>query len=204
MTEGPGWQPIFDQVSQIPGTETSPKRLTEKDIADKWAFLNRRNAAGIAVSMGAVDTGDDFDPYSALSDIAEDLDDRLEALEDAEVDVAALTHAADAKTTPVDADELPIVDSEAANVLKRLSWSNLKAAIGTWYDSATRTLTNKTLGTTVLAGGSGTATVQAGTGSPEGVKTATPGSMYTDTDGGAGSTLWIKESGTGNTGWVAK
>lgn len=43
-----------------------------------------------------------------------------------------------------------------------------------------------------------------GAGSPEGVVQASVGSMYTRTDGGAGSTLYVKESGTGNTGWVAK
>ena len=43
-----------------------------------------------------------------------------------------------------------------------------------------------------------------GTGSPESVVTATVGSMYLRTDGGANTTLYIKESGTGNTGWVAK
>lgn len=41
-------------------------------------------------------------------------------------------------------------------------------------------------------------------GSPEGVVTASVGGLYTRTDGGAGTTLYIKESGTGNTGWVAK
>lgn len=43
-----------------------------------------------------------------------------------------------------------------------------------------------------------------GTGSPEGVVTASIGALYTRTDGGAGTTLYVKESGTGNTGWVAK
>jgi hypothetical protein len=43
-----------------------------------------------------------------------------------------------------------------------------------------------------------------GAGSPEGVLTASVSSMYTRTDGGAGTTLYIKESGAGNTGWVAK
>lgn len=43
-----------------------------------------------------------------------------------------------------------------------------------------------------------------GTGSPEGVITARPGSMYTNESGGAGTTLYIKESGAGNTGWIAK
>ena len=43
-----------------------------------------------------------------------------------------------------------------------------------------------------------------GSGSPEGVLTANVGSLYTRTDGGASTTLYVKESGTGNTGWVAK
>ena len=44
----------------------------------------------------------------------------------------------------------------------------------------------------------------AASGDPEGSVTASVGSMYTRTDGGAGTTLYVKESGTGNTGWVAK
>jgi len=43
-----------------------------------------------------------------------------------------------------------------------------------------------------------------GSGSPEGVRTAPVGSLYTRTDGGTNTTLYVKESGTGNTGWVAK
>jgi hypothetical protein len=44
----------------------------------------------------------------------------------------------------------------------------------------------------------------AGTGTPEGTVAGNVGDIYTRTDGGAGTTLYIKESGTGNTGWVAK
>lgn len=43
-----------------------------------------------------------------------------------------------------------------------------------------------------------------GTGSPEGVVTAVVGSTYRRRDGGAGTSFYVKESGTGNTGWVAK
>lgn len=42
-----------------------------------------------------------------------------------------------------------------------------------------------------------------GVGSPEGVVTAPPGSIYQNTSGGTGTTLYIKHSGTGNTGWFA-
>jgi len=42
------------------------------------------------------------------------------------------------------------------------------------------------------------------TGSPEGVITAPVGKLFLRTDGGLSTTLYVKESGTGNTGWVAK
>jgi len=48
------------------------------------------------------------------------------------------------------------------------------------------------------------AKVYAGSGSPENAVAANVGSLYLRTDGGTGSTLYIKESGDGKTGWVAK
>ena len=43
-----------------------------------------------------------------------------------------------------------------------------------------------------------------GTGTPEGAVTAPVGSLFSRTDGGAGTVFYVKESGSGNTGWVAK
>jgi hypothetical protein len=43
-----------------------------------------------------------------------------------------------------------------------------------------------------------------GSGSPESVVTAPIGSLYSRTDGGVGTSLYVKQSGTGNTGWVGK
>lgn len=43
-----------------------------------------------------------------------------------------------------------------------------------------------------------------GTGSPEGVVTASQGSIYHNRSGGSGTSVYFKESGTGNTGWVGK
>lgn len=43
-----------------------------------------------------------------------------------------------------------------------------------------------------------------GSGSPEGVVTAPVGSLYSRTDGGVLTSLYVKESGTGNTGWAGK
>lgn len=47
-------------------------------------------------------------------------------------------------------------------------------------------------------------TMSAGTGSPEGNVTADTGSLYFNKSGGASTTLYVKTSGSGNTGWTAK
>lgn len=53
-------------------------------------------------------------------------------------------------------------------------------------------------------GASGGITWTSGTGSPEGVVTAPIGSLYSNVSGGASTTLYVKTSGSGNTGWTAK
>jgi hypothetical protein len=49
-----------------------------------------------------------------------------------------------------------------------------------------------------------TAVIRSGTGTPEGAVTAPVGSLFMRTDGGASTTFYVKESGSGNTGWIAK
>jgi hypothetical protein len=43
-----------------------------------------------------------------------------------------------------------------------------------------------------------------GSGSPEGVVTAPVGSLYSRSDGGLLTSLYVKQSGSGNTGWAGK
>lgn len=59
------------------------------------------------------------------------------------------------------------------------------------------------LGSIHLGGAAGPL-ISAGNGSPEGVVTSVVGGLYLRLDGGANLTLYVKESGSGNTGWVAK
>lgn len=47
--------------------------------------------------------------------------------------IASIIHAATGKETPVDADELAIIDSGDNNVLKKLSFANLKATLLTFF-----------------------------------------------------------------------
>jgi len=64
-----------------------------------------------------------------------------------------------ALTTPANDDLLPIVDDPAGSpITKKITWANIKAAIKSYYDSVTATLTNKTLTSPVINTGlSGTA-----------------------------------------------
>ena len=42
-----------------------------------------------------------------------------------------------------------------------------------------------------------------GTVAPEGAVAAPPGTSYTRTTGGAGTTRYLKQTGVGNTGWAS-
>lgn len=60
---------------------------------------------------------------------------------------------------------------------------------------------------TVVDAGSGASSysgIYFGTGSPEGVYTAVAGSIFMRKGGGAGTSFYVKETGSGNTGWAAK
>jgi hypothetical protein len=67
--------------------------------------------------------------------------------------------------------------------------------------SNTATIGNSSVTVLYLAGAVGWFQ---GTGSPEGVVTAPVGSFYSNKSGGAGTTFYVKESGTGNVGWIGK
>lgn len=71
------------------------------------------------------------------------------------------------------------------------------------YDigSSSKPIRNIYADSIVLPGG---ITWTKGIGSPETVVTAPIGSLYSNTSGGASTTLYVKTSGSGNTGWTAK
>jgi len=48
--------------------------------------------------------------------------------------VGSAIHGATAKTTPVDADTTALIDSAASNVLKKVTWANVKATLKTYFD----------------------------------------------------------------------
>lgn len=74
---------------------------------------------------------------------------------DSLISEGALINSATSKATPVDADFVGLMDSAAANILKKVSWLNIKATLKTYFDTlyqgvgsyvtltGTETLTNK-------------------------------------------------------------
>jgi hypothetical protein len=88
-------------------------------------------------------------------------------------------------------------------------FSATNAGIVPFADNNTRRLGSASLRWSGVFGvnffpGAGVAIWTSGAGTPEGAVTAVVGSLFTRTDGGSNTTLYVKESGSGNTGWVAK
>ena len=82
-------------------------------------------------------------------------------------------------------------------------WTNLGLPVK--INRATGKVTLGDVGSTAgLEFGSSGPRIMSGTGSPESVVTAPVGSLWLRTDGGASTTLYVKQTGTGNTGWAAK
>lgn len=104
---------VDGNVALKSGTELIP----EVDTAVTNAIAA---AASAASSASSADTSADAAAASALAASTSP--------------VAAPTHAASSKATPVDADEIPLIDSTASFGLKRLTWANLKATLKTYFD----------------------------------------------------------------------
>lgn len=111
-------------------------------------------------------------------------------------------HGATGKSTPVDADEFALIDSAASNVLKKLTFANLKATIAAYYNTLTATMTNKTLTsptlTTPALGTPASGTLTNCTGLPVGGVSATGAASSSTYLRGDGS--WSTPAGGGGSG----
>lgn len=95
-------------------------------------------------------------------------------------------------------------DSSNNFLLKNVTSTVLSATPAGNVSVAFGNLSFTTAGKGLVFAGNNSVTWSCGAGSPETVVTAPVGSLFTRTDGGANTTLYVKESGAGNTGWVAK
>lgn len=85
-------------------------------------------AEHLSVSTGAGDAG-----KPVVLDAAGHVDASM--INDADIDIAPIIHAATLDTTPLDADEVPTLDSSASFALIRTTWTNIKAFLKTYFDT---------------------------------------------------------------------
>lgn len=97
-------------------------------------------------------------------------------------------------------------DNNGNNIYGAGGWLDIPGVYAQQPTYAVYATTSKAFSAETMYVGKGntTARILSGTGSPQGVVVAPVGSLYMRQDGGANTTLYVKESGTGNTGWVAK
>jgi len=86
------------------------------------------------------DTFDDLTDGSTNKAFTSTLKTKLDGIETAADvtdagNVGSSIHGATGKTTPVDADTVPLIDSAASNVLKKVTWANIKATLKTYFDT---------------------------------------------------------------------
>jgi hypothetical protein len=84
-------------------------------------------------------------------------------------------------------------------------WINTGSGTGSVFQGISSDLSVLHLLALVFGSASTTSpSIRVGSGTPEGVVTGVIGCLFLRTDGGATTTLYVKTSGTGNTGWTAK
>lgn len=81
---------------------------------------------------------------SSVSEVMEDVNSSITALEEEMPKKEALIKNASAKTTLVDADTIPISDSAASNATKKITVANLKSVLKTYFDSLYNKYTHPT------------------------------------------------------------
>lgn len=94
------------------GLVTSGTDATQDDIGDgstykQYSATDKTKLAGIESSADVTDEGN----------------------------VGSSIFGATAKTTPVNADLMPLIDTEASNVLKKITFTNIKAFLKTYFDT---------------------------------------------------------------------
>ena len=117
----------------------------------------------------------------------------------ARTSTGGLTHTSNATA----ASEYWEMRTGGANIVRWYA-SVMRAIADAAYDLGAATFRFRDTFSQRFRPGAGAVIWTSGAGTPEGVMTAPVGSFYTRTDGAAGTTLYVKETGTGSTGWVAK
>lgn len=153
----------FSTLSGLPATGETGKIYVTTDTNYEYRWSGSTYVRLVA-SPGSTDAV----PEGATNKYYTDSRAQAAAPPETAATIGTLTHAATAKATPVDADEVGLVDSAATFGLKRLTWANLKATIKTYFDAIYAAVAHAhsgadiTSGTVAIArGGTGASTAAA-------------------------------------------
>lgn len=180
-----------DGLIQLVGSSSTSSR--GNSVCDNTIIANGARGSGYGVDLRFIDDSDvtnnkvriEFDSASAISFTA----------------VSMLT----CNRIMVSANQLRCSSIFGANTAVRLVSETTSASENqVLMNSASVDTTKATFQLFVFLTTSGVRVEHAGTGTPEGAIISGVGGLWRRTDGGAGTTLYVKESGTSNTGWVGK
>ena len=101
-------------------------RMTAAEVQTLFDHVDDTVGAHAASAIASTPTGNlaATTVQAALDELQTDVDTREKNI-----------HAAGAKTTPVDADEMGLVDSAAGFILTKITWANIKAGLKTYFDT---------------------------------------------------------------------
>lgn len=141
----------FSQDNMADGTTNKNYTATEQTklsgIEASADVTDATNVAAAGAFMKSADDSDDVTEGASHLFMTTSERSKLSGIEaSADVtdagNVGSTIHGATGKTTPVDADELALIDSAASNVLKKLTWANLKATLNAVYQPLASALTS--------------------------------------------------------------
>lgn len=109
-----------------PNTNSEP----EPDGSNSdWMIFVQATVGGDFIGPASSTSGNIVTFGDATGKLGADGGKSISSIEANATNIAAVLHAASGKTTPVDADELGLIDSAASNALKKLTWANLKTTL---------------------------------------------------------------------------
>lgn len=123
-------QQLAEQVGRAVKTSISSSSTPDQLLSDIGAAVTNASNSATAAAGSATNSAN-----SATASANSAASAAQSATDASNTPVAVPTHAAAGKATPVDADEIPLVDSAASWALKKLTWANLKATLKTYFDA---------------------------------------------------------------------
>ena len=129
--------PLNPSISLDADSVFDKENDTLDDIGDGTTYKRMTAAEKTKIGHVSVTSAVDLDAMDTKLDGIEASADVTDA-----GNVGSSIDGASGKTTPVDADTMPLIDSAASNVLKKVTWANIKATLKTYFDTLYATVSH--------------------------------------------------------------